>query len=132
MKLKQLNGKVVNVDVSKFIGNKYSVSKIQRGYGDRLRKRYPHYLILEEFPIPGSKLRIDFFLPELLLAVEVHGEQHFKFTPFFHKSIHDFMNGVKRDAQKAEWCNLNDIELIIVRQDDNLEGKIDEFFRSLG
>lgn len=77
-----------------------------------LREKFPLNPIYEEIPLPGSRengsiLYADFFLPTLNLLVEVHGEQHYSHTTFFHKSKADFLKAKARDAKKKEWCEIN-------------------------
>lgn len=86
-----------------------------------IRELYHSYRILEEVKLPGSTathkkgvLYLDFFIPTIMLGVEVHGQQHYQFTPFFHKSKADFARSQTRDAEKERWCELNNIDLIIL------------------
>jgi len=77
--------------------------------------------VYEEVTLPGSKkpsrksfLYADFFIPEAMLIVEVHGEQHYAFSSFFHKSKYDFFKSKKRDKDKIAWCELNNIEIVVL------------------
>lgn len=75
----------------------------------------PTVLIMEEvyFPLYDRKqLAFDFFIPSLRLVIEVQGEQHFKFTPYFHASKQDFIMQKKRDSEKQAWCNINEIDIL--------------------
>jgi len=78
-------------------------------------KLYPSYSILEEFGIPDSRLSLDFFIPSLRLAFEFQGVQHDEFNKHFHGDSGGFKRQQKRDAQKAAWCDMNDIRLIEIR-----------------
>lgn len=87
-----------------------------------LKEIYNSYRILEEVKLPGSTelhrksvLYLDFFIPTISLGIEVHGQQHYDFNPFFHKSKADFLKSKARDEDKLEWCKLNDINLIILK-----------------
>lgn len=76
---------------------------------------YPTLQVLEEVPIPlrrSETLYLDFYLPLKHLCVEVHGEQHYKFVPFYHQNIMGFLKAQKKDREKVEWCELNNIKLI--------------------
>ena len=56
-----------------------SASKLHRLVGNLLRK-HPVFCslnILQEYPIPGTKYHVDWFITELKIAIEVHGEQHY-------------------------------------------------------
>ena len=77
--------------------------------------QYPTLQVLEEVPIPLRKsetLYLDFYLPLIKTCIEVHGEQHFKFVPFYHNTVLNFLKAKKRDQEKAEWCERNQIKYI--------------------
>lgn len=86
-----------------------------------LHKMYPTQPILEEVPLPGIGLYVDFYLPLRKVVVECHGEQHYKFTPFFHTNRRAFVASQNRDQRKIDWCRLNNISLAILpySEDDN-------------
>lgn len=80
-----------------------------------LHECYPTMQILEEVPIPirySEKLYLDFYVPLLKKAIEVHGEQHYKYIPFYHSSRMGFIKHQKRDREKKEWCEINNLKLI--------------------
>ncbi len=80
-----------------------------------LASLYPTLQILEEVPIPLRKsetLYLDFYLPLKKLCVEVHGEQHYKFVPFYHQNMMNFLKSQKKDREKIEWCEINNIKLV--------------------
>lgn len=76
---------------------------------------FPTLQILEEVPIQLRKnetLYLDFYLPLKKICFEVHGEQHYKFVPFYHSNILNFLKAQKRDREKQEWCEINNITYI--------------------
>lgn len=78
-----------------------------------LKSMFPLDRIMEEVHLPGSYgLRLDFFLPTRMMAVEVHGEQHYKYIPFFYSTKMEFIQAKKRDANKVEWCSVNNIRIV--------------------
>lgn len=77
-----------------------------------LKKLYPTYQVLEEIKIPGTKLTLDIFLPQKMLALEIQGEQHVNFNGFFHRDLLDFGRQKVRDNQKVQFCELNNIKLV--------------------
>jgi hypothetical protein len=77
-----------------------------------IKRLYPTMQILEEVPINPRKsetLYLDFYLPLIKKCIEVHGEQHYKFSPHFHNTKLAFLKGQKRDKDKKEWCEINGI-----------------------
>lgn len=88
--------------------------KFQSQVGEIFQELYPNDHILEEFPCLGERLYLDFFLPRKLMAIEVHGEQHYKYNPFFHGTRADFVRQQNNDKRKSSWCKLNGIRLIII------------------
>ena len=92
-----------------------SKSQLQADVGSYIFKLLPNEVILEEFYIPIERLYLDFFIPRKMLAVEINGEQHEKFVPFFHGTMSNFKESVERDAKKKRWCELNNIRLISLK-----------------
>jgi hypothetical protein len=82
---------------------------------------YPTLQILEEVPITIRKneiLYLDFYLPLKKICFEVHGEQHYKFIPFYHNNILNFLKAQKRDREKQEWCEINNIRYVDLPYDE--------------
>ena len=87
---------------------------------------YHSYRVLEEVKLPGSTsahkksvLFLDFFIPNIRKAFEVHGRQHYEHVPFFHNTKRDFLLAKARDEDKIEWCNMNEIELIVLKYSED-------------
>lgn len=74
--------------------------------------------ILEEFPVVGEGLYLDFFLPSERLAIEIQGSQHYHYNKYFHGDKSRFLEQQKRDRKKAEWCELNKIRLVLINYDE--------------
>lgn len=101
------------------ITNKSSLHLQARGL---ITKIYPTMQILEEVPIPlrrGETLYLDFYIPLKKVCIEVHGEQHYKFIPFYHSTVLNFLKSQKRDREKREWCEINSIKYISLAFDQN-------------
>lgn len=62
----------------------------------------------------GKNLELDMYNDKLKLAVERDGEAHYKYIPFFHKSVEDFEKQKDRDRVKDELCKKIGITLIRV------------------
>lgn len=85
---------------------------------------FPTLQILEEVPIyirKNETLFLDFYLPLAKTCIEVHGEQHYKFVPFYHHNILGFVKSQKRDREKIEWCETNQINFIALPYNENIE-----------
>jgi len=77
--------------------------------------KVPFYKIRPNFlknEVTGYNLEIDLYNDELKLAVEVQGDQHYKFTPFFHRNKDTFMMQRYRDEMKKQKCMNRGITLI--------------------
>lgn len=125
MKVKGINGKEYVWNLTKY-DIFYDDSRKRSRYHIRarnlLKEIYHSYRILEEVKLPGSTalnrksvLYLDFYIPSIKRAFEVHGEQHYEYFPFFHKSKADFLKAKARDEDKIEWCQLNDIDIVILK-----------------
>lgn len=91
---------------------------------DLIKTSYPTLQTLEEVPIPLRKnetLYLDFYIPLKKICIEIHGEQHFKFVPFYHTTILNFHKGQKRDREKQEWCETNNIKYIALAYNESAE-----------
>jgi len=93
-----------------------------------LNEMFPYDIILEDVTLPGTKnarrkslLIADLFLPARNLMVEVNGEQHTKHITYYHKTKHEFLKAQLRDREKIEWCDINDISLVILNFDQDVE-----------
>lgn len=129
MKVKGINGKeyvwnLTSYDV--FNDDSRKRSKYHIRARKLLKEIFNSYRILEEVKLPGSTslhrksvLYLDFYIPTISLAIEVHGQQHYEYSPFFHKSKADFLKSKARDEDKIEWCDLNDIQLITLKYSES-------------
>lgn len=117
MQIKTLDGYLQNWSLTGHyahakLNNKSSLHTSAR---EIIVKNYPTLQILEEVPVPIKKndqYYFDFYLPMIKTVIEIHGEQHYKFVPFYHTNMLGFMKSQKRDREKIEWCELNNIKYI--------------------
>jgi len=68
-------------------------------------------------PKTGQRLRLDFWIPSLKVAIEFDGQQHFEYCPDFHgknkiKGILNFREQVFKDCIKDLYCTYKKIKLI--------------------
>ena len=104
-------------------------SKFQKKVKDFLEPYWELDVVFEEFKIVGTRLSLDFYNASKKIAIEVQGEQHFKFNNFFHKSRQDLRRQFERDEKKLKFCKLNDISLVEIY---NIEECTEAFFREKG
>jgi hypothetical protein len=87
-------------------------------------------------PVTGSKynLELDCYNPELRLAVEYNGAQHYVFNTFFHKNKEAFYNQKYRDELKRLRCKELGITLIEIpyTEDRRLEQFLEQQLRDVG
>lgn len=94
------------------------ISKLQRRIGGLIRCQFPNNRIEQNvrpkwLRRPGlPPLELDFFLPELDLAFEVQGEQHFRYIPHFHRTPSAFDEQLERDRFKRKVCDQNRVTLV--------------------
>ena len=117
MQIKTLDGFVQNWSLTGHYAHAMieSKSSLHLAARDLLRHNFPTLQILEEVPVPIRKseiLYLDFFIPMLKLAIETHGEQHYKFVAHYHNNKLGFIKSQKRDREKQEWCDTNNIKYI--------------------
>lgn len=120
MKFKKLNGAVVSKNISKYAADwdAACLSKFQRGVKDFFRPYWQYHLCYEEIPLVGTRYRLDLYNASLRLAVESHGDQHTKYSEFFHGNVIGYLNQIKRDSKKLNWCEINGIRLIEIYYDE--------------
>lgn len=131
MKVVGLNSREYNLNLNRYIvkpDDERKKSSIHYKARDLIREIFSGYTVLEEVKLPGSRdpskksvLFLDFFIPNAMLGIEVHGKQHYEYIPYFHKSKAGYLMYLKRDQIKKEWCEINQIQLIELKYCDDLE-----------
>lgn len=105
-----------------------SKSKFQFDVKKFLKKYWSGDVVFEELKVVGTRLSLDFFNATKKIAVEVQGHQHFTYVKFFHGNRVNYLNQIKRDFKKLEFCELNDINLIEIYPKDELTKSLFERF----
>ena len=121
MGLYNIRGKLQSRLVSKYLikWGKKSRSKIQFKVKQFLKSYWENHIVYEEFPVYGSRMKVDILNATKKIAVEVNGRQHSSFNAFFHKnSRQNYLNSIKRDCQKAEWLDKNGFTLIEIEEEE--------------
>ena len=85
-------------------------------------------MVYEEFPVYGTRLKVDILNATIKVAVEVQGRQHSSFNKFFHgNSRAKYLASIKRDFQKIEWLEINKYKVIEIEEDE-IDSLSEEFF----
>jgi hypothetical protein len=132
MKFKTLTGsvrKVIGVQKYTIDWDADSKSKFQKSVKEFLKKYWQRQVVFEEFPVAGTRMTFDFYNANNKIAIEVQGGQHTKYVPFFHGNYkNNYLMQLKRDHQKHDFCELNDIKLVEIYEKDKLSKS---FFKKL-
>ena len=121
MKLYNIYGRVVNRNVFKYLikWDSKSRSKIQEKTKLFLKDYWKNHVVYEEFPVYGSRMKVDLLNATKKIAVEVHGPQHTEFNKFFHNNSRlNFLKSIKRDVKKEEWLTLNKYTFVEIYYDE--------------
>ena len=119
MRLRSVTGRLVNRNVSKYLidWGKKSRSKIQFKTKQFLKEYWENHIVYEEFPVYGTRLKVDILNATKKIAIEVNGAQHSSFNKFFHNgSRQKFLQSIKRDCKKLDWLELNKFEVIEIEE----------------
>ena len=114
MKFKTLTGSLKRLPRPKNYLIKWggkSRSKLQFETKKFLQSYWKDHVVFEEFPMAGTKMTFDFYNANKKIAVEVQGDQHTKYVPFFHGRRSNFASQLRRDEKKLQFCKLNRIKL---------------------
>ena len=121
MRLLNINGRLVskNIDKYRIKWDGPCRSDIQFNVKRFLYPFWRNFLCYEEFPVFGTKLKVDIINLSKKIAIEVQGPQHTNFNKFFHNNSRvNYLNSMKRDHKKLEWLELNSFKLIEIVKED--------------
>ena len=121
MRLYDISGRLVNKSV-----NKYKIdwdgecrSKFQFEVKQFFRTYWYGQICYEEFPVYGSRMKVDLINMTKRIAVEVQGAQHDQFNKFFHgNSRSKYLRSITRDYQKRQWLEKNDFTVLEILPED--------------
>ena len=121
MRLYNIYGKVVNKNVVKYKvdWDKPCRSKIQFNVKSFFKDYWSGHICYEEFPVFGSRLKVDLINFTRKIAVEVQGDQHNEFNKFFHNNSRDkYLESIQRDMKKIQWLEMNEFKVLEVTKED--------------
>jgi len=100
-KLQELSSRLVN----KYFGD-YGVKENYR----------PEWMISDK----GKRLELDLYVEKLSFAIEVQGQQHYKYVPFFHVSAREFEEKQADDKEKKILCKRRNVTLYEISNQQEL------------
>jgi len=121
MRLLNINGKLINKNVKKYIINwdGKSRSKLQFKFKQFFYLYWKNHIVYEEFPVYGTMLKVDFLNATKKIAVEVQGNQHESFNKFFHNDSRlKYLQSIKRDVEKEKWLKINQFKFLELYEQD--------------
>ena len=91
MRLFNINGRLVSKNVTKYKidWEKSCRSKIQFKVKDFFKDYWQNHICYEEFPVFGTRMKVDLINFTRKIAVEVQGDQHNQYNKFFHGGSRD-------------------------------------------
>lgn len=75
-----------------------------------------------------NKLKFDFFIQSLNICIEYNGRQHYEPNDFF-GGEKSFKKQLIRDNIKKEYCENNNIKLIIIRYNEDIDEKLTQYLK---
>ena len=121
MKLYNIAGKLVYKSVQKYRINweKECRSNIQFEVKQFFKPYWRAQVCYEEFPVYGTRMKVDLINMTKRISVEVQGPQHSSFNKFFHgNSRANYLKSIKRDYHKAVWLENNSFKILEITTED--------------
>lgn len=121
MKLYNIAGKLIYKSVNKYRikWGKECRSNIQFEVKQFFKPYWISHICYEEFPVYGTRMKVDMINMTKRIAVEVQGAQHESFNKFFHgNSRANYLKSIKRDYHKRVWLENNNFKLLEITQED--------------
>ena len=99
-------------------------SGIQKNVKNNIKPYWFADVVFEEFPVAGTRMTLDFFNATHNIAIEVDGNQHYKYNKFFHSnSRQNFLRQLNRDEKKEYFCEINNIKLIRILESEIMDSE---------
>ena len=120
MRLYNIRGRLINKNVSKHLidWKKKSRSNLQFKVKQFLKPFWEKHVVYEEFPVFGTRMKVDIVNVTKYIAVEVNGQQHSSFNKFFHNSRYGYFQSISRDVKKEDWLEKNGFTLLTIEYDE--------------
>jgi hypothetical protein len=83
-----------------------------------LNLEFSYFNFVTEYKFSNSNLRVDIYLPDILLGIEIQGIQHYEYSDFFHKNSSGFLNSNLRDRDKNILASKNGVEILYIKYNE--------------
>ena len=121
MKLYDIKGRLVNKSVSKYRVDWEGKcrSNIQFEVKQFFKTFWYGQICYEEFPVYGTRMKVDLINITKRIAVETQGAQHESFNKFFHNNYRaNYLRSITRDYDKIVWLENNNFKILEIFEED--------------
>lgn len=93
-----------------------NTSKLQQLAGQAIRLWFKDVEVLENYrPAWLNGMELDFFIPSLMISIEVQGKQHYLWCPELQPSIHHFRAQRARDCLKRKIGRQHNVRGFVIK-----------------
>ena len=121
MKLYDIKGRLVNKSVTKYRikWDGECRSNFQYEVKSFFKTFWYGQICYEEFPVYGTRMKVDLVNMTKRIAVEAQGAQHENFNKFFHNNSRaNYLRSITRDHDKRVWLENNDFKVLEIFEED--------------
>tara|TARA_Y100000401_G_scaffold87342_1_gene72780 strand:- start:4354 stop:4770 length:417 start_codon:yes stop_codon:yes gene_type:complete len=121
VKLYDIKGRLVNKSVSKYRVDWEGKcrSNIQFEVKQFFKTFWYGQICYEEFPVYGTRMKVDLINMTKRIAVETQGAQHESFNKFFHNNSRaNYLRSITRDYDKIVWLENNNFKILEIFEED--------------
>jgi|TARA_R100001443_G_C3341826_1_gene174667 hypothetical protein len=121
VKLYDIKGRLVNKSVTKYRikWDGECRSNFQYEVKQFFKKFWYGQICYEEFPVYGTRMKVDLINMTKRIAVEVQGAQHEQFNKFFHNNSRaNYLKSITRDHDKIVWLENNNFKILEIFESD--------------
>ena len=121
MKLYDIKGRLVNKSVTKY-RIKWD-AECRSNFQFEVKQFFKTYwygqICYEEFPVYGTRMKVDLINMTKRIAVEVQGAKNYKFNNFFHNNSRAiYLRSITRDYEKRTWLESNKFKILEIIDED--------------
>jgi len=121
VRLYDIKGRLVNKSVTKYRikWDGECRSNFQYEVKQFFKKFWYGQICYEEFPVYGTRMKVDLINMTKRIAVEVQGAQHEQFNKFFHNNSRaNYLKSITRDHDKIVWLENNNFKVLEIFEAD--------------